>query len=178
MSSEPDDNVFDPNGWNQVDCTSYADVLLDLSRSLRAHDFSSFVGQISFVMDANNLTFEEETNQRSIERSSDVVMGLAYMVLQLLEGSENPDLAADQLADSLEEGAKEMPPTLQVPDLAHVSFEVSIEGEHCVTMSLDEFVERMDFTLEDFAALTRDLSLLDNCEDVDDIFMQIDEGES
>ena len=175
MSIDPaNSDPSDPNQGSEIDCTTYTEILRGLSTSLRSSDFSTQTGGLSFIMETVDQTFCNHSNQRSLERTSEMVSALAYLVLILLGHHEDPNDLAAQVADALEEGADEMVPIPPIRNIDQLEFEVAIDGFQDVIMSFDELVERMELPLEDFVALTQDLALLETVEDVESLFRQID----
>lgn len=174
MTTDPIFNSGDSSHSKEVDCVLYQEILRSLAEILRKSDFTSYVGGISFLMDLTNETYCDQTNQKSLERSTELVTALSYVVLTLLDQHDDPNVTAEEVARIVDEAAREMPATLEIPDIAHMEFQVCMDGSEGVVMSFDELVDRLELPVDDFVLLTQDLSLLESGTDVETIFRQVD----
>ena len=174
MTNNPSPDSGGSSHSKEVDCSLYKEILQSVAESLRSPDFTSLVGGITFIMDVTTQTYCEQTNQRSLDRSTEMVTVLSYLVLTLLDQHNDPNAIARELARVVDEEAIDIPATLEVPDIFNMDFEVCVEGCESMIMSFDELVESMELPLEDFVALSQDLARLDNAEDIESLFRQID----
>ena len=164
----------EPNPGDEIDCTTYAEILRNLVETMRTTDFSSEIGGLSFIVQVVNNIYDSATNERSLDRSSDMVTGLSLLILMTLAESGEPNEVARRVADLLEETTDDMGPTLTMPAFDREMFEQMVEVSECVTMTMEELIENSDLPLEEIVTLSTDLARLDTVDDVESLFRQID----
>ena len=175
MSIDPtNSDPSDPNPGIEIDCTTYTEILRNLIDTMRTTDFSNEIGGLSFIMGVVNDIYDPATNERSLDRSSDMVTGLSLLLLMTLAESGEPNGVALRVADLLEETTDEMGPTISMPAFDREVFEQMVEVSECVTLTMEELIERSDLPLEEIVTLSTDLARLDNVDDVESLFRQID----
>ncbi len=175
MSIEPaNGDPSDPNQGTEIDCTAYTEILRHLIDTMRTTDFSNEIGGLSFIMQVVNDIYDPETNERSINRSSDMVTGLSLLVLMTLAESGEPNEVARRVAELLEDTTDEMGPTISMPMFDQDVFEQMVDVSECVTLTMEELIERSDLPLEEIVTLSTDLARLDTVDDVESLFRQID----
>lgn len=175
MSIEPaNGDPSNPNQGTEIDSTTYTETLRHLIDTMRMTDFSNEVGGLSFIMQVVNDIYDPETKERSIDRSSDMVTGLSLLVLMALAESGEPNEVARRVADLLEETTDEMGPTISMPVFDREVFEQMVEASECVTLTMEGLIERSDLPLEEIVTLSTDLARLDDVDDIESLFRQID----
>jgi hypothetical protein len=166
----PDMNPHNPSSPLDSDATVYKEVLQKIADVLRSTDFTTYLGGITFVMELVNETYERESNVRTVERSSDVVTALSYLVLLLLEQMDDPNEMAKLMGQRVEQEVQEYSDPTALNVIPQDEFSEMLASNPHYTMSLEEFFEIMDLPSEEMFSLMNDMIKLNTVDDVESLF--------
>lgn len=130
MNSNPSqDSGFENSDFEQI--------LRASAEILRTTDFTDDLSNVSFLVRTMELTYEVDSNTRTVGRSGDVATAMMVLALELLGLTEDPNESARLLAEKADLQADEFASMSQPRVVPDEEFQEILETHAHCTMPLD-----------------------------------------
>lgn len=133
---------------------------------LRTTDFTDDLSNVSFLVRAMELTYEVDSNTRTVERSGDVATAMMILALELLGLTEDPNESARLLAEKADLQADEFASMSQPRVVPDEEFQEILETHAHCTMPLDEFFDLLNLPHDEMHTFIDDMIAIQDVHDI------------
>ena len=167
MNSNPsqDDSSY-PSQDSGSENSDFEQILRASAEILRTTDFTDDLSNVSFLVRTMELTYEVDSNTRTVGRSGDVATAKMVLALELLGLTEDPNESARLLAEKADLQADEFASMSQPRVVPDEEFQEILETHAHCTMPLDEFFDLLNLPHDEMHTLINDMIAIKDIYDV------------